>query len=95
MLLGICEEAQTQQEVYEALSDVSSYLLGHEITVELKIAHSGKHSVEEVLLLQAKQYDADIIVAGAYGRSQIGEWIFGGVTETLLNQPPCACLLSH
>lgn len=95
LLLGICEEAQTQQEVHEILSDVGSYLLGHEITVEPKVAHSGNYSVAEELLLQAKQYDADVIVAGAYGRSQIGEWIFGGVTEVLLNQPPCACLLSH
>ena len=95
LLLGICEDTQTRQSVREILSEVGSYLLGHEITAELKVSHPEKHSVAEELLLQAKQYDADVIVAGAYGRSQIGEWIFGGVTETLLNQPPCACLLSH
>lgn len=95
LLLGICEDVQTPKEVLEILSDVSSYLASHEITVELKVSHSEKRSVAEELLLQAKQYDADVIVAGAYGRSQIGEWIFGGVTETLLDQPPCACLLSH
>jgi nucleotide-binding universal stress UspA family protein len=38
---------------------------------------------------------ADLIVAGGYGHSRLGEWIFGGVTRELLSASPVCCLLSH
>jgi nucleotide-binding universal stress UspA family protein len=38
---------------------------------------------------------ADLIVAGGYGHSRLGEWIFGGVTHEMLAQSPVCCLLSH
>ena len=38
---------------------------------------------------------ADLIVAGGYGHSRLGEWIFGGVTHELLAHSPVCCLLSH
>src|SRR5262249_56606429 len=37
----------------------------------------------------------DLIVAGGYGHSRLGEWIFGGVTHELLASSPVCCLLSH
>jgi nucleotide-binding universal stress UspA family protein len=37
----------------------------------------------------------DLIVAGGYGHSRLGEWMFGGVTRDLLTQSPVCCLLSH
>jgi nucleotide-binding universal stress UspA family protein len=36
-----------------------------------------------------------LIVAGGYGHSRLGEWIFGGVTHELLACSPVCCLLSH
>ncbi len=38
---------------------------------------------------------ADLIVAGAYGHSRLGEWVFGGVTHHLLTTATCCLLLSH
>lgn len=38
---------------------------------------------------------ADLIVAGAFGRSRAGEWLLGGVTQTLLEQSSSAVLFSH
>ena len=38
---------------------------------------------------------ADLIVAGAYGHTRLGEWIFGGVTNELLASSPVCCMLSH
>jgi hypothetical protein len=34
----------------------------------------------------------DLIVAGAYGRSRLGEWAFGGVTRDLLTECRICCL---
>jgi nucleotide-binding universal stress UspA family protein len=44
---------------------------------------------------QAEQEKADLIVAGGYGHSRLGEWIFGGVTRELLAGSPVCCMLSH
>ena len=38
---------------------------------------------------------ADLIVAGGYGHTRLGEWIFGGVTHELLTSSPVCCMLSH
>jgi nucleotide-binding universal stress UspA family protein len=37
----------------------------------------------------------DLLVAGAYGHNRLREWIFGGVTEDALTNPPCCVLFSH
>ena len=39
--------------------------------------------------------NADLIVAGAYSHSAIGEWLFGGVTQDLLTGGDRHVLLSH
>ena len=38
---------------------------------------------------------ADLIVAGGYGHSRLGEWVFGGVTDALLRQTARCVLFSH
>jgi nucleotide-binding universal stress UspA family protein len=47
------------------------------------------------LIRLAKEQDADLIVTGAYGHSRLGEWIFGGMTQGLLDQAPCCLMMSH
>ena len=47
------------------------------------------------LLRSTKDEKADLIVAGGYGHSRLGEWIFGGVTQELLASSPVCCMLSH
>jgi nucleotide-binding universal stress UspA family protein len=43
----------------------------------------------------AQEYDADIIVGGAYGHNRLREWAFGGVTRDLLLRTDRCCLVSH
>jgi nucleotide-binding universal stress UspA family protein len=47
------------------------------------------------LLCVVEEEKTDLIVAGGYGHSRLGEWIFGGVTRELLAASPVCCLLSH
>ena len=35
------------------------------------------------------------VVTGGYGHSRLGEWVFGGVTHSLLHEPERFVLLSH
>ena len=57
------------------------------------IAASDRTAVE--LNITADAIDADLIVAGGYGHSRLGEWVFGGVTRSLLRAPERFLLLSH
>jgi nucleotide-binding universal stress UspA family protein len=43
----------------------------------------------------AQDEGADLLVAGAYGHSRLGEWMFGGMTRDLLATSPFCCLMSH
>lgn len=49
----------------------------------------------ERLDLAAATAGADLIVAGGYGHSRLGEWVFGGVTRALLRDPQRFILMSH
>jgi nucleotide-binding universal stress UspA family protein len=47
------------------------------------------------LLRIAEDEKADLIVADAYGRSRLSEWIFGGVTRELLRTSKVPCPFSN
>ena len=36
-----------------------------------------------------------LMVSGAWGHARMRQWIFGGVTQTLLNEAPVALMLAH
>ena len=43
----------------------------------------------------AQDSGADLIVAGAFGRSRFQEWVLGGTTHSLLSQSRLPVLLGH
>ena len=43
----------------------------------------------------AQDSGADLIVAGAFGRSRFQEWVLGGTTHSLLSQSRLPLLLGH
>jgi nucleotide-binding universal stress UspA family protein len=75
--------------------DVVRYLARHKVQVGATIAAHPKSGVADELIRIAKAEGADLIVAGAYGHSRLGEWMFGGVTRDLLASSPVCCLLAH
>lgn len=48
-----------------------------------------------LLLAQAGTFRADLLVMGAYGHSTLHEWLFGGVTPTLLYEAGLPVLMSR
>lgn len=74
--------------------DVVSALKRHGVAAVAKVA--AHHSADgPAILHEASRFGADLIVAGAYGHSRLGEWAFGGVTRDLLAQHDRYVLLSH
>jgi nucleotide-binding universal stress UspA family protein len=49
----------------------------------------------DFLLSQAAAFGADLLVMGAYGQSKLHEWIFGGITQTVLYEAELPVLMSR
>jgi len=88
-------EDESGSQAQSALSDVTRYLVRHHVIVAGEVQRRAKGPVAAELLRLVKDENADLIVAGGYGHSRMGEWIFGGVTHELLAASPVCCLLSH
>jgi nucleotide-binding universal stress UspA family protein len=84
-----------EEDAREQIADVARYLACHHASVDQQIATAATGAEGPLLLRLAKDYDADLIVAGAYGHSRLGEWVFGGVTRYLLMTSTMPCLFSN
>jgi len=76
------------------LADVVSWLALHGVkgsgsAVEMK--GDAESDIETI----AGDFSADLVVAGGYGHTRLGEWIFGGMTRSLLDQKQRLVLFSH
>lgn len=77
------------------IKDVAGYLARHRIDIIAERVRPAEVSVTDALLRLIHDENVDLLVAGAYGHSRLGEWVFGGVTRDLLAQSPVCCLMSH
>jgi nucleotide-binding universal stress UspA family protein len=91
-------EVCTRDEKQYALAridDVVRYLARHKITADPRpILHSDRSDANHLFQFAVDE-GADLLVAGAFGHSRLGEWIFGGMTREILASCPVCCLLSH
>jgi nucleotide-binding universal stress UspA family protein len=76
-------------------ADIARHLARHGAKVEVRRLSSGGKDVGQLLLSQATAFDADLLVMGAYGHSQLREWMFGGVTRTVLYEAGLPVLMSR
>ncbi len=76
-------------------ADIARHLARHGVQVEVQLLSSGGKDVGPLLLSQAAAFGADLLVMGAYGHSQVREWMFGGVTRTVLYEAGLPVLMSR
>jgi nucleotide-binding universal stress UspA family protein len=95
VLLVEVGEDESQSQAKKNLADVAAYLVRHRVIVAAEVWRRPRRPVVAELLDVVEEEKADLIVAGSYGHSRLGEWIFGGVTRELLSASPVCCLLSH
>lgn len=76
-------------------ADIARHLARHGAHVEVRRLSSGGKDVGRLLLSQAAAFSADLIVMGAYGHSHLREWMFGGVTRTVLYGAGLPVLMSR
>ena len=65
------------------------------INVESRVVERGSRGVGEAILEEAQQFQADLIIKGAYTQSRLRQLIFGGATSDLINQASQPMLMSH
>ena len=84
-----------EQNALARLNDVVRYLSRHSVAAEARpITHRDRSDADHLFQF-ALDEGADLLVAGAYGHSRLGEWMFGGMTREILASSPICCLLSH
>ncbi|MFT3811408.1 MAG: universal stress protein [Micropepsaceae bacterium] len=75
--------------------DVAAWLNTHGVNAKAMTESGSDADAAKSLAAIAARVGADLIVAGAFGHSRTREWIFGGVTRTLLTRGTTAVLFSH
>lgn len=76
------------------VDDVVAWLGSHGVKASGAVRPLIARAAEEIEAL-ARQEDADLIVAGAFGHSRFREWVLGGVTRDLVAHSRRCVLLSH
>lgn len=79
----------------DRLEDIMQFLLRHGVNCAYQRVRPIDGTVTNAVFHFVQDDAIDLIVAGGYGHSRLGEWIFGGVTHDLMTTSPVCCLLSH
>jgi nucleotide-binding universal stress UspA family protein len=94
MIVEVCEQ-RTEMQSQQNVNDLGDYLVRHDIALTKKVYPHTELAITDELMRFAEDERADLIVAGGYGHSRAGEWMFGGVTRGLLRENRICCLFSH
>ncbi len=76
-------------------ADIAHHLARHGLNVELRNIAAGDVDVPNVILSDAADHDADLIVMGGYGHSRLREFVLGGATRGILSSMTVPTLMSH
>ena len=101
-LLKACKEVDVlelvdEREIERArsrLADIGDWFARHGVEANcLALQLQGTEAAH--LAAIARERDVDLIVGGAFGRSRMRQWAFGGVTRDLLLKADRCALISH
>lgn len=76
-------------------ADIAAHLARHAVPVEATDQARCDIPVADALLSAAADFDADLLVMGAYGRSRLRELVLGGTTRRVLSEMTLPVLLAH
>ena len=94
VIVEILEEGEDNRAQHR-LKDVANYLSRHRVNIITQQERPADVTAANSLDRLIEDENIDLLVAGAYGHSRLGEWAFGGVTRALLTESRICCLFSH
>jgi nucleotide-binding universal stress UspA family protein len=89
------EHGSGDPDTAAAGGDIAAGLARHGIQATVVNESSSGHSVGHVIENHVAKSKPDLIVMGAYSHSWLREFLFGGVTRTLLKSMPVATFMSR
>ncbi|HZJ11193.1 MAG TPA: universal stress protein, partial [Methyloceanibacter sp.] len=93
LLVGVLDGADERAE--PATDDMVAHLTRHGVNVELAQVPASEGNIGRLILSQAKDVKADMIVMGAFHHSRWREFILGGVTLTMLEEANVPLFMAH
>ncbi|MDH6231862.1 nucleotide-binding universal stress UspA family protein [Mesorhizobium soli] len=84
-------EPDPDSYVSSSLNDIVRFLKFHDITARAEQITGQGEDISNAV----RSFKADFVVAGAYGHSRLREWIFGGVTRSLIGDTGLNRFLSN
>lgn len=94
-VLAVDPRDTLQQDAAMAGTAIAAALARHGIDVTTTVEHSAGLAHGDVIANRLADTRADLLVMGAYGRSRASEFIFGGVTRTMLQSMTAPVLMSR
>ena len=88
------ESDETARETFTD-AQLSAFLRRHDIEATVRRIFAADIDAGELLLSQAADVGADLIVMGAYSRPRLSELAWGGVTRVMLSSMTAPVLMSH
>jgi len=93
LLVGVMD--RTGETGEPATDDMVAHLRRHGVSVEVARVPASEGDIGRLLLSQAKEFQADMIVMGAFHHSRWREFILGGVTLTMLEEATIPLFMAH
>ncbi|WP_159586604.1 universal stress protein [Chelativorans xinjiangense] len=84
-----------QQDAGLAGAAIAASLARYGLDVTTRAEHSAGLSHGDVIANRLAETDADLLVMGAFGRSRLTEFVFGGVTRTMLQSMTAPVLMAR
>src|SRR6266568_138565 len=95
IVMTVRTDEASAERIRLSLERVVRHLARHGIPAHPEDALRGDIPISDVLLSRAADFDADLIVAGAYHHSPLREALLGGVSRELLQHMTVPVLMSH
>lgn len=76
-------------------ADIALHLARHGVKVTAAHRFDKETGIGELILSEAAECSADLIVMGAYGHSRMRELVLGGATRTILDSMTVPVLMAH
>jgi nucleotide-binding universal stress UspA family protein len=75
--------------------DAAEHLARAGVKADSRAVEGARRTEAQALLAEAAALGADLVVMGGYGRSRLGEYIFGGVTQEAVKSASLPLFMSH
>ncbi|MCP4317465.1 MAG: universal stress protein [Hyphomicrobiales bacterium] len=94
-ILTVDPEENAEQSKTMAGAEIAAALTRHGVSVTMKTEISGGLPAAAIIQNRLADTGSDLLVMGAYSKSRLREYLFGGVTRAMLKSMPNLTLMSR